>query len=381
MRRRPTSACRGAHRLRAGVATVSAVVASAALLLGCAAGPSPVAESSTVVTPEPSARPPGPATGTDPHGAVALDEAQAEVRVPEPAAHPDMDAPDPDEVDVEPAPTPELTQPDRWTPGPGEVFPDAKQLAADTAQALTTYPHGSTPEGVAQAAGVPHVAAVLGRLVDRDAASAGTVVYPQMGGATEDAASIMVVLHQVRERTDGRSEEMRTLDLRLERTLDGWAVSGLASDGGAPADAPAELPPEAAAVLEHERIALPDSARWDIYHGRVDPGLLQLVLEIAEHQEIHAVTMSTGHPHEVFGANRRSNHARGLAIDLYAVDGVPVVEQRHDGSAAHRLARWLYDVGVPELGSPWAFDGHGGRSFTDVVHHDHLHIGVAPRPS
>ncbi|HZW45071.1 MAG TPA: hypothetical protein VFF32_11890 [Dermatophilaceae bacterium] len=39
------------------------------------------------------------------------------------------------------------------------------------------------------------------------------------------------------------------------------------------------------------------------------------------------------------------------------------------------LSRWLFDHGLPELGSPWAFDGYGGRSFTNVVHTDHLHLG------
>lgn len=300
--------------------------------------------------------------------------------VPEPPAPPEVEAPDPAEVEVQPAPTPELSQPDRWAPGPGEVFPDAKQLAADTAQALTTYPHGSSAEAVAQAAGVPHVAPVLGGLVDPDAASAGTVVYPQMGGATDEEVAIMVVVHQVRERMGaGRREQTRTLDLRLARTPDGWAVAGLVSDGGPPVAEPAELVPEAAAVLAHDRIVLPDSARWDIYRGHVDTGLLQLLLDIAEHHDIQAVSMSTGHPYEVFGTTHQSNHTRGLAVDIYAVDGIPVVEQRHEGSAAHGLARWLYEKGIPALGSPWAFDGFGGRSFSDVVHHDHLHIDIAPK--
>ena len=34
-----------------------------------------------------------------------------------------------------------------------------------------------------------------------------------------------------------------------------------------------------------------------------------------------------------------------------------------------------YDL-VSEVGSPWALDGYGGRSFTDDVHLDHVHIGV-----
>lgn len=35
---------------------------------------------------------------------------------------------------------------------------------------------------------------------------------------------------------------------------------------------------------------------------------------------------------------------------------------------------------VSQIGAPWALDGYGGRSFTDVVHQDHLHVGVRAVP-
>lgn len=350
--------CRGSSAVSPGAVLVRAlVVLCAALLLGsCSPELSTVAE-----------RPP------------PQERAGAKEELPDPPAPPEVEAPDPEEVEVEPAPTPELTEPDPWVAGPAEVFPEAKHLASDTARGLTTYPHGSTPASVAEAAGVPHLADVLAGLVDTDAASAGTVVYPQMGGVTGDAVSVMVVVHQVRARADGgQTEETRTLDLRLDRTQGAWAVTALASDGGPPAGRPEALAPEAAAVLDHPRIELPDSARWDIHREEVDTDLLHLLLEIAEHHDIHAVTLSTGHPYEVFGTERQSNHTLGRAVDIYAVDGVPVSEQRHEGSAVHGLVMWLYGHGVPELGSPWALDGHGGRSFTDEVHQDHLHIGILP---
>jgi hypothetical protein len=42
------------------------------------------------------------------------------------------------------------------------------------------------------------------------------------------------------------------------------------------------------------------------------------------------------------------------------------------------LARQVFDQRrISNLGAPWAFDGAGGRSFTDPVHHDHLHLGVS----
>ncbi len=72
---------------------------------------------------------------------------------------------------------------------------------------------------------------------------------------------------------------------------------------------------EARAVLDDPRIDLPDSARWDILAGEVSPALLRLMSRAA-------------------------------------------------------------DEAAVRIGSPWALDGLGGRSFTDVVHQDHLHIAV-----
>jgi hypothetical protein len=80
----------------------------------------------------------------------------------------------------------------------------------------------------------------------------------------------------------------------------------------------------------------------------------------------------------VFDTDRLSNHAQGRAVDIYAVDGANVVEQRIEGSPAYSLAAWMHDLAVEEIGSPWDFDGPGGRSFTDAAHQDHIHIAVAP---
>lgn len=88
------------------------------------------------------------------------------------------------------------------------------------------------------------------------------------------------------------------------------------------------------------------------------------------------VVLATGHPWEVFGTDRPSTHTEGRAVDLYRVGDELVASGRFDGSPTHRLSREQHDGGLPSLGSPWAFDGHGGRSFTDALHQDHLHISL-----
>ena len=61
-------------------------------------------------------------------------------------------------------------------------------------------------------------------------------------------------------------------------------------------------------------------------------------------------------------------------MDIWAVDGLPVVAQRVTGSVVRGLVQELMTLGVTEIGSPWDLDGPGGASFTNVVHQDHLHV-------
>lgn len=221
------------------------------------------------------------------------------------------------------------------------------------------------------------LAATAGGLVQPASVSTGTVMYPQMGGVTPDAVSVMVLVRQETIDAEGRAATVtRTLDIRLRLEGDRWAFDRLASDGGPVESRPDHLSPAATAVLDHPGIELPDSARWDIYRGDIDQQLLELMMILAEHHPIGVLVLSTGHPWEVFGTDRQSNHTKGKAVDVYAIDGEFVVAQRDEGNLAYELSRSLFDQGVAELGSPWAFDGFGGRSFTDAVHQDHLHVAV-----
>lgn len=263
-----------------------------------------------------------------------------------------------------------------YEPVAGEVFPNAKRLAGGIAQQLTTYKATDTPQTLAARVapdGAARLASVVAPLVQPGAESVGLVVYPQLGGVSPTAASVMVVTEQ-RIRWPDRAESVvtRVLDVRLRLDGEEWAFEELASIGGQPVDRPDSVDPLAAAVLDHARITLPDSARWDILTGQVDPVVLQTMLAIAERHDYAVAVLSSGHPFNVFATDRQSNHSRARAVDVYAVDGQLVALQRVDGSPAHQLAGWLYDSGVRELGSPWLF---GTGSFTDVVHSDHLHIG------
>jgi hypothetical protein len=268
---------------------------------------------------------------------------------------------------------------------PNEAAAEAKRVAVRAVETLTTYEPGTSLSDLSAKVLEPHD---LRRQALEDAAgslhhpgswSRGTVVYPQLGGLTSARSSVMVVVRQ----EVGRGSEpdvvrTPTLDVRLVRTETGWVFDELASDGGEEVARPPDLTPEAAAVVDDPRIELPDSARWDIYAGRVAPSLLRLMAEIADRTPYGVVVIDSGHPFHVFGTTRQSAHTRGYAIDIYRVGDVRVIDDREPGSTTYDLVRWLYDhPGLAQLGSPWALDGRGGRSFTDAVHQDHLHVAVS----
>ena len=259
---------------------------------------------------------------------------------------------------------------------PNETHPDIKTAAIAVAVGLTTYEANDTVDGVASR--LPGEAmGVAGALHVPGAWSRGRVIYPQFGGLEPNSASVMVVIEQMIGAPDGVRVYVRTLDIRMARTGGAWRFAELASVGGDPIAPPAALPEVALAVLNDPRIELPDSARWDIFSGRVSPRLLGLMARMADQAPYGVVTLISGHPWEIFGTDRQSDHTRGLAVDLYRVGDAQVIDDRAEGGFTHGFVQWLYDQpDVARVGSPWALDGFGGRSFTDALHLDHLHIAV-----
>lgn len=265
---------------------------------------------------------------------------------------------------------------------------EAKRLAAATAVALTTHDPGADPAAVLAAAlagATPDEAAGdqadIGVVVRPDTWSRGRTVYPQLGGFAEDpgsgraTCSVMVVVEQTWGADDVPVIEQRTIDVRLARD-DGeapWRVTRIASVSGEPVPVDTTAHP----VLADPRVLLPDAARWDIASGVIDPALLDLLVEIGAQFPVEVTVLERGHPVNVFATDRISAHTRGRAADIHTVDGATVASSHALGTATRTLVEWLYDdPRVTNIGSPWALDGRGGRSFTDLVHADHIHVAV-----
>lgn len=325
-------------------------------------------------------------TPTGAHTAATSDDADAAPRAAAAPPAPSTPTPAPTSTPtVAPTPASPPPPPAAYRAGAHEVHPSAKTAAARIAQALTTYEVGTDTATLVAAlvddrGRAADLAAVVEPLVERDRWSRGHVVYPQLGGVGEDAISVMVVVDQrIGSGAEPERSVTRTLDVRLVRSGGAWVLDRVASVGGEEVPRPDDLPPVARQVLDDPRITLPASARWDIHRGVVATELLEVMRDLAERAPYAVVSLSSGHPFHVFGTERLSNHTRGRAVDIRRIDGTDVIDDRDAGSTTHDLVRWLYDLPqVSEIGSPWALDGYGGRSFSDVVHQDHVHIGVRP---
>lgn len=283
-----------------------------------------------------------------------------------------------------------------YQPLAGEVFPNAKTVASRFLEGLTTYERGADPGNVVdralQSVAAPSldVAALRERaaplLVD-EAQASGQVIYPQLGGLVPlgGGATYAVVMAVVRHRLlteDGEERTAtRTIDVRL-RVVDGqWRVEELGSVGGEPVPRPKRLPAAAERVLDDPRIDLPDSGRWDIHADKVDGRVLATMAELADRTPYAVTVINNGHPYNVvdgFG-DRVSNHAQGRAVDVWALDGVPMVQQRgkRDSLAFQMLEQLIVPGPADEVGVPqgWDLDGPVRRLFDNAVHDDHFHIG------
>ncbi len=269
-----------------------------------------------------------------------------------------------------------------FEPAASEVLKERKRLGGQFAQALLTYDPETSAESHAE--GLRARFGILDNdgLVDLAAEamapgsqSAATVRYAQMGGNRPTKASLMVWVDVERLSPTGvRSTESRVVDVRVELVDDAWTVSRLASAGGPAVERPEDLSELAASVVDHPQISMADSARWDIYSGHTTLAMLERMLEVADLMDYSVLVLSRGHPYRVFATESVSRHSVGQAMDVYEVGGQRVVDSRFEDSPTWTLARTLFDQGIRSIGSPWAFDGFGGRSFTDDVHQDHLHI-------
>ncbi len=245
-------------------------------------------------------------------------------------------------------------------------------------EALYAWPDGGSGEPAARtrllALGVdPTMAGQAGRLLSTDAAAAVQVLVTQLADIVPTAASVVVVVRQWRVAANGElRSDGTTIDVRLSLTARGWTPTSI--HPAVPAPPSATLPPAVTALLANPRLRLPAAARADLLSGLVSPGVVAAMTALARTHVLDVSVVRSGTPLLVLATGKRSDHSRGRAFDVWAIDGRPVLDPATrplvDAVMRQSLALRALSVGGP-------VDPDGGRraAFTDAAHRDHVHLG------
>ena len=297
--------------LRGGIAALGAAATVGPGTAACDNSSGNVGGAATITPPTTPGTPGAPATPGTPTGS------------PSPAPSP-APTPSPTPTPGQPSPTPAAS----WKPGPGELEPDIKSVAVD------------------------HVTAQVAR---PDLA----VYYAQYGGLLATSASVLTVT------------SVATYDVRLVQASPRWRVTQVnPSEPGPPA---ATLTPAATALLAERRVALPPAAQADVRSGQVHDSVLNVLLELAKEHELEVSVIRSGHPIDVFGTTRPSDHPKGRAVDVWRIDGHAVVDPATPTALVDNLMRRAAALGSYNVGGPRQLSGP--QFFSDPTHHDHVHMG------
>jgi hypothetical protein len=281
------------------------------------------------------------------------------------------------------AAVPRLPTTSPWQASASDVSPAVKNRAVRLLEALGTW--SSTGVEPAAAPGLAAARLRIARLgYDPSLADAGSVllgtsgsatvqvVDAQYGGILSSSSSVLVVLRQWRTVGGAVVAGGTTVDVRLVAASPAWRVTAV--HPAAPSPAAAHLSPFAAQLLTSPRVHLPVAAHADLRSGTISAGVLSALHGLAAAHVIDVSVVKSGHPLYVFGTNRLSDHPRGHAVDVWAIDGHPVVNPANR-PLVESVMRLGASLGAYQVGGPVDLDGSGLQYFTDNTHHDHVHLG------
>ncbi len=232
----------------------------------------------------------------------------------------------------------------RWQPSSNDITPAAKVAAVRRIEALG----------------------------DRPGSSVVAVIDAQYGGILTDAASVLVVTRSWRVTGGDVVEGGRTYDVRLVRGAIGWRVTAI--HPSRPGATSTSRSAAASAVLASSRIDLPPAARADVLSGQVHDSVLHAMLTLSRSFHLGISVVRSGHPIDVFGTNRPSDHPLGRAFDTWRIDGHAVVDPSTPRRVVTRYMEAAAAAGSYNVGGPYLL-GSAPQWFSDDTHHDHVHAG------
>ncbi|MEU9443552.1 hypothetical protein AB0D42_22120 [Streptomyces sp. NPDC048304] len=278
-----------------------------------------------------------------------------------------------------PSPSPALPRTTPWRPTSAEVQPAAKLRAVQVVEAIGAWPEGRGGAAAARArvAALGQSATLVGQagpLLPTADQAALQVVDAQYGGILARSASVLVVCRQWTRRGGRVGAGGTTVDVRLSRSGSGWTVDALRP--AHPGPAARSLAPDVRGVLSDDRIALPPAALADLRSGQVHTSVAKAMLALARTYRLDVSVVRSGHPLDVFGTGRPSDHPRGRAFDVWRIDGHAVVDPATPRGLIERFMRDAAAAGSYNVGGPVRLSGGGaGQFFSDATHHDHVHVG------
>jgi Transglycosylase SLT domain/Peptidase family M23 len=133
-------------------------------------------------------------------------------------------------------------------------------------------------------------------------------------------------------------------------------------------------------VLADDRIDVYECGRSDIATGQVDRRVLATLEYLAEKGfNLTITSLKCGHGFFTAGGNV-SNHSSGNAVDIAAVNGIPILGHQGPGSITDTvLGEVLRLQGTMAPEELISLEELGGPSFALPDHADHIHIGWQPR--
>jgi hypothetical protein len=200
------------------------------------------------------------------------------------------------------------------------------------------------------------------------------VIDAQYGGLLTDSSSVLVVCRSFTRRSDRIVDGGHTFDVRVALARRRWRVTAVHPSRPGP---PARRPSTAARhVLNSAHIALPPAAHADVASGKVHDSVLEAMLAVSHRWPIGVSVVRSGHPLDVFGTDRPSDHPLGRAFDTWRIAGHAIVHPSTPRSLVAAYMEALAAAGSYNVGGPVLL-GTPPQYFSDRTHHDHVHAGFS----
>jgi hypothetical protein len=133
-------------------------------------------------------------------------------------------------------------------------------------------------------------------------------------------------------------------------------------------------------VLADARVEIYDCGRADIRAGRIDRRVLAAIAYLAESGMRPTITsLLCGHSYFTASGNV-SHHSSGNAVDIAAVNGIPILGHQETGGITEQTVRRLMQLqGTMRPDQIISLLDFGANTVAMADHADHIHVGFAPR--